>query len=431
MTLPLISRPADYVTIATAALNRGFKVTPVHPMEKRGVLYNWNKNPTTTLSEVLQHAKDYPNHNVGVVGRRGVGNCCFLDIDADGVVGRIETESGHKMPLTYTVCSRPQSAPWKRHFYFRQTAYSASRLRKEANRKDITKWVTSENTGLQMHPTEYDLKGVGGGGLVVAAGSTRKDGEIYTVVNDVPVIDIPDWLVNWLEEDLSKYRSDCARERHDRALAVAAIPESERAARQGMADGSAFDISESDIYVFLNWRAFQFASMGTEGEALEKVLMQQVEKFCAGGKKFVESEDGKRKVHGVAFNKRLKTGNASFFNRLGQKKRALLSKGLKLFAAPPNRKSLLVAALKKFPNRVTVTDGYHRLQSALLGTGFAIDNETKAGQKAVSEARKAAGFHAKRTSSGWVWVRSKQAADFYSCPLRPHIRLGGVGWAST
>ena len=408
MTLPLISRPADYVTIATAALNRGFKVTPVHPMEKRGVLYNWNKNPTTTLSEVLQHAKDYPNHNVGVVGRRGIGNYCFLDIDARGVFERIEQETGQQLPMTYTVCSRPQSAPWKKHLYFRQTSYSVLKLRKEANRKDTTKLVTSEKTGVEMHPTEYDLKGVGGGGLVVAAGSTRKDGETYTVVNNVPVAEIPDWLVDWLEEDLSKYRSDCAKERHDRALAVAAIPESERAARQGMADGSAFDIAESDIYTFLNWRALQFASLGTEGEALEKVLTHQVEKFCAGGKKFMESEEGRRKVHEAAFNKRLKIGHARFFNRLGQKKRAALSQGLTLFAAPPNRKSLLVDALKGFPDEINVADGYSQLQAALVGTGFAIDRETKAGQKAVSEARKTAGFHAKHTSSGWVWLRSKK-----------------------
>jgi hypothetical protein len=398
----------NYLQVATAQLERGFKVVPVHPLEKRGVLWNQYRNPATTLSEVIQHAKDFPAHNVGVVGMHGVGNHCFLDIDADGVVERIETESGHKMPLTYTVGSRPQSAPWKRHFYFRQTAYSTSRLRKQANRKDTTKWVASERTAAQMHPTEYDLKGVGGGGLVVAAGSVRKDGETYSVLNDVPVVDIPDWLVNWLVEDLSKYRSACAKERYDRAIGVAAIPESERSTRQGMEDGSAFDISESDIYAFLNWRAFQFASMGTNGKTLEKVLTQQVEKFCAGGKKFVESEDGKRKVHEAAFNKRLKIGNASFFNRLGQKKRAALSQGMTLFAAPPNRKSLLVAALKKFPNRVTVTDGYRRLQGALVGTDFALDGETKTGQKAALEARKAAGFHAKQTSSGWMWLRSKQ-----------------------
>ncbi len=139
---------------------------------------------------------------------------------------------------------------------------------------------------------------------------------------------------------------------------------------------------------------------------MERVLMQQVEKFCAGGKKFVESEDGKRKVREVAFNKRLKTGNASFFNRLGQKKRASLSVGLTLFAGPPNRKSLLAAAMRRFPDKVTVQDGYHRLQNAQVGTGFAIDRETKAGQKAAWEAREGAGFHAKQTSSGWVWRRN-------------------------
>jgi hypothetical protein len=399
---------ANYLQVAKAQLERGFKVVPVHPLQKRGVLWNQYRNPATTLSEVLQHARDFPDYNVGVVGVRGVGHHCFLDIDADGVVERIETESRHKMPMTYTVCSRPQSESWKKHFYFRQTAYSASRLRKEANRKDTTRWVTSENTGTQMHPTEYDLKGVGGGGLVVAAGSIRKDGEIYTVVNDVPVADIPDWLVKWLVEDLAKYRSACAKERHDRALAVAAIPESEKAALKARDDESAFDISESDIYVFLNWRAFQFAAMGTKGKTLEKVLIQQVEKFCAGGKKFVDSDGGRRQVHKAAFNKQLKVGNASFFNRMGQKRRASLSEGLKLFAVPPNRKSLLVAAMRRFPDKVTVRDGYQRLQGALVGTGFAIDGETKAGQKAAWEAREGAGFHAKQTSSGWMWLRSKQ-----------------------
>ena len=93
---------ADYVAIATEAINRGFKVTPVHPLEKRAVLHNWNRNPTTTLSEVLQHAKDFPTHNVGIVGRRGIGNDCFLDVDTDGVVERIESETGQTIPLTYT-----------------------------------------------------------------------------------------------------------------------------------------------------------------------------------------------------------------------------------------------------------------------------------------------------------------------------------------
>jgi Bifunctional DNA primase/polymerase, N-terminal len=397
---------ADYVPIATEALNRGFRITPVHPLEKRGILYNWNRHPTTTLSEVLQHAKDFPYHNVGIVGRRGVGNHCFLDIDANGVTDRIEQETGQKMPPTYTVCSRPQSAPWKRHFYFRQTSYSVSRLRKEANRKDVTRQVFSDN-GILMHPTEYDLKGVGGGGLLVAAGSVRKDGEIYTVLNDVPVLDIPTWLVDWLVDDLARYRSACAKERHERAMKITAMPEEVRTARQEQGDESAFDISEPDIYEFLNWRAFQFAAMGTEGKLLEKVLFQQVQKFCAGGKKFVQSDGGRRQIHKAATNKRLRIGNASFFNRLGQKKRAALG-GRLILCAPPTRKSLMVAAMRTFPESVTSQDGYSRLQKALAGTGFTVDRKTKAGQKAVQEARKAAGFHADQTNAGWMWSRSKK-----------------------
>jgi hypothetical protein len=394
---------ANYVAIATEALNRGFRITPVHPLEKRGVLYNWNRQPTTTLSEVLQQAKDFPNHNVGIVGRRGVGNHCFLDIDAEGVFERIE-ETGQKMPLTYTVCSRPQTALWKKHYYFRQTDYSTLRLRKEANRKDTTKWVTSA-IGTPMHPTMYDLKGIGGGGLVVAAGSVRKDGEIYTIVNDVPVVDIPTWLVDWLVEDLAKYRSECAKERHERAMKVAAMSEEARVARQKLGDESAFDVSESDIYQFLNWRAFQFAAMGTVGKTLEKVLIQQVEKFCAGGNKFVQSDGGKRQIRKAAVNKRLPRGNATFFNRLGQKKKAALG-GRLILSAPPTRKSLMVAALQRFPESVTAEDGYRRLRRTLAGTGFAVDSKTKAGQKAVREARKAAGFHAKQMTSGWMWTRS-------------------------
>jgi hypothetical protein len=145
----------------------------VSPAEKRGVLPQWNRHPSTKLSEIIQYAKDYPDYNVGVVGRRGIGNDMFLDIDAEGVLEQIERETGQKMPPTFTVASRPQSAPWKRHYYFKQTAYSVKTFRTETNVKDLS--VLKD----EKHPTRYDLKGVGGGGLVVGAGSVRADGEVY------------------------------------------------------------------------------------------------------------------------------------------------------------------------------------------------------------------------------------------------------------
>ena len=91
-----------------------------------------------------------------------------------------------KMPPTFTVASRPQSAPWKRHYYFKQTAYSVHTFRTETNVKDLTVLKNGK------HPSRYDLKGIGGGGLVVDAGSVRADGEVYAVTNDEPVVPIPD-----------------------------------------------------------------------------------------------------------------------------------------------------------------------------------------------------------------------------------------------
>jgi hypothetical protein len=64
---------------------------------------NWQNHQATTPEEVLKHAKYYPHHNVGVVGKRGIGRHMFLDIDAEGVVERIEQETGEKMPKTYVV----------------------------------------------------------------------------------------------------------------------------------------------------------------------------------------------------------------------------------------------------------------------------------------------------------------------------------------
>jgi hypothetical protein len=193
----------------------------------------------------------------------------------------------------------------------------------------------------------YDVKGIGGGGLVVAAGSVRKEGEVYTIINDVDVAEIPNWLVDWLVADLAKYRSECTKERMERAESIDAIPSGQRTARKELGDDSAFDIAESDICLFLNWRAFQFAAMGMQGKVLEKALGQQVEKCCAGGKRFLETEAGKGQIRKASTNKRLRFGNASFFNRMGQRKRPTLVNGLKLSPATPDNRNPQGAALPR------------------------------------------------------------------------------------
>ena len=177
-----MSKPSvKLIAIAAPLIKRGFRVTVLHPDSKVGVLYNWPKWQFHTASKLLiedwlNKNPKYSHYNVGVVGRRGVGHHCLLDIDAPGVLERIESDMGCKMPMTYTVQSRPVSAKYKRHFYFLQTDYSFQAFAqfaengspwksKEMNVRDLTKLARSGKNHL-IHPTLYDLKGIGGGGLV-------------------------------------------------------------------------------------------------------------------------------------------------------------------------------------------------------------------------------------------------------------------------
>ena len=396
-------RPAaDYESIATAALERGFKVTPVSPAEKRGVLLRWNRHPSTNRSEIMQHAKDYPTHNVGVVGRRGIGNDMFLDIDAEGVLEQIERESGREMPSTFTVASRPQSAPWKRHYYFKQTEYSVKTFRTETNVKDLTCLKNGK------HPTRYDLKGVGGGGLVVAAGSVRADGELYTVIHDVPVALVPDWLVDWLCEDIHRYKSELAKARAEKqARAKNAQPD---AATAGIAAADR-DVSEDGIYDFLASRAGSLASLGIRRGSIERLLTELAEDFCNGGKTFAGSTDGRAKVCALALNPRLKIGNASFFKRL---KPMLVGTTLipppKVSTPREERHKLMVEVLRGLPDSTSAHEGYNRLHMALLGTDFVLNHRHARHRMRVAEARKAAGFRVERRGGKTMWTRSGAAS---------------------
>jgi hypothetical protein len=185
----------DFYAVAKAAKERGFSwITPVK--DKKGRLRYWNKyNPAKTSTELRMLAQEFQGNDVGIVSKRGVGNIFIVDIDKEGVIERLEAETGRKLPDTYQTRTRPETAPWKRHVYFFQTPYSVSRFTKEMN-------------GLQ----DYDVKGTGAGGLVVAEGCVRDTGEVIAG-NGSPVLDVPDWLVDWLYEDSKKLRERVREER--------------------------------------------------------------------------------------------------------------------------------------------------------------------------------------------------------------------------
>jgi hypothetical protein len=313
----------DFVAIATPLVEREFRVTPVHPETKMGVMKNWQKFQLTTIDDIRKYAEYFPHHNVGVVGKRGVGRHCFLDVDAPGVVERIEKETQHEMPQGYRVKSSPTSKPYKTHFYFKQSLYSFEKFggweAVNSNVKDMTK-LDEEG----KHPTLYDLKGVGGGALVVGAGSVKQTGEVYTSVDDGPVPEIPKWLVDWLVKDIEKYWDAVDAEKAEKLARKEAeqknhTPE-ERAAMRKQSLPEGFDIYLEDRYAYLCWRVFQLSGMGLRQKSLEVALTELAENDIAGGKEYVQTDKGKSLIHKLALNPSLEPGNGSWFYRTKEKR---------------------------------------------------------------------------------------------------------------
>lgn len=410
-TVETASRP-DFVAIATPLIQRNFRITPVHPETKGGVVRNWQNKQATTVEEVLAYAKYYPHHNVGVVGKRGIGRHCFLDIDADGVQARIEKRE--KIPQTYTVASRPQSKQYKKHFYFFQTEHSFQRFAQfgktrnpwdavNLNVRDLTRFEMSK-AGVMMHPTLYDMKGVGGGSLVVGAGSVRapengKPAEIYTCIDDSPVTQIPDWLVDWICEDVRRYREAKDKEfakKYAEKAAATRIAEEERKQLREKSKADGFDIAQDDIYEFLWWRVGQFIRLGVTDETeLTVLLTGQVKRFCEKGDVFIASESGRRalqKVIGSALSN-WHPGNATWFYRRKETK----PRGL-VVRARISKRDVMRNIIKDFANRISCQDAYARLRNGLAAKGFS----WKASDAAtLTKLRREIGFKVR----GRWWVR--------------------------
>ena len=409
----------DFISIATPLVKRGFRITPVSPLTKQGVMKNWGRKQILTPEEVITFAKYYAHHNVAVVGKRGYNTNdgsktwrhCFLDDDS-GVVQRIEEETGHAIPRTYIVASRPDSNPLKRHFYFTQTEYSFKRFAvfadggdpwksRNVNRRDTTAFELSR-TGLRQHPTIYDLKGIGGASFVVAAGSMRTDAsgrvEIYTCIDDSDVVPLPNWLVDWLVQDIQKYREEKFQEKR------------RKHARSG---GSGLDeyknslkhkclIAEEDVYEFIRWRAGQLTTnIGLSGDGLEHALFHLVRKDCEKGDVFTASEHGKELIHEIVTEaEEWDTGTASPFYLTDKTTSKTLEGHIMIFITPSKRE-ITEEVIRTFPDKITSAEAFEKIEEALFKNGCTYDKE--ADKSMVYHARKATGF---AVQGHLYWIRT-------------------------
>src|ERR1017187_10543086 len=97
------SKAADdschYLSVALPLYRKGFVVWYLSTKTEKSGAWAWN-SLAYEASENLHRfiAGKYPDANACVISHRGVGNPIVLDIDADGVIEKIERETGYKLP---------------------------------------------------------------------------------------------------------------------------------------------------------------------------------------------------------------------------------------------------------------------------------------------------------------------------------------------
>jgi hypothetical protein len=398
----------DFRTITAPLVERGFQVLPV--VFKQPAIKNW---PTMSQTLRLKLGNEKPWLNAAVWSKHGVGNLMFLDVDAIGVIKRIESGIGRRIPRTYTVETRPNSE--HKHFYFYQTPYSVKAFNTTVNVRDL------ENAD-GSHPTAYDLKGCGGASYVVAPGSIRENGDLYTVVNDAPVQNIPDEIVDWLEADIREYRAGKEAERQRN---LAAVKDKIAAVQRGVPLG--FSIFESDTSSYLRRMSGTLASLGLDADGREKALIRLALTHCENGKLYVDSEDGLERIHRIAHDPKLKLGNAVLFYAATNSNHWRRRVG-RFTAPPPSRQGAIVELMRTFPSEIAASDAYTQLEEGI--PNFCRKN--KAHRRAAQLAFRTTGFVSKRLGAGKVlWTRQTKSMPPNDGATEVALNRGGETVGST
>jgi hypothetical protein len=365
-----------FLRIAMVARARGFAVTPLR--DKRPFLHAWNRHPLTTETEIRTAAKEYPTCDVGVVLKRKVGESFAIDVDVPGVIERMEHETGKTLPETYTVLSRPETAPYKCHIFFRHTKYSDSVFKKNVNAGD------------------YDLIGIGTRALqVVSEGCVRPDtGEVRTG-SGMPIAACPDWLVDWLVADSNRLRNEkSAEDRRRRAEVreilkeVAAEDADERRRLTGYDKHG-----REDRYRYLVSKTRTLSNAGMAKDRLPSELLSQY--VTDYGEARDDDPHGwplpelKEKIQSIVDNPDLKRGNPPPI-------RPRTAKGLVVKAPRESDWERRVNVARDFPERMTSPEIYNRL---------GLDSQKPGDKRAVSRVMRAAGFVARRGRRWAVWEK--------------------------
>lgn len=371
-----------FFNVAMAARARRFGITPLR--DKRPFLYGWNRHPLTTETEIRTAAKEYPTCDVGLVLGRKVGEPFAIDIDSPGVIERLERETQMTLPETYTVLSRPETAPHKRHIFFRHTKYSDSVFKKNVN------------------AGEYDLIGVGVPALqVVSEGCVRLDTGETRTGNGLPIADCPDWLADWLVSDSKRLKNERAAEARRRRAEARVVLEqvATEEAKENRRRTGYSKHSREDRYRYLVSKA---RTLSNAGMAKDRITSELLSQYVADYGEIREDDPNgwplaelKEKIQGIINNPDLKRGNPPPI-------RPRAATGLIIKGRPESDWERQVKIARDFPQTVMSKEVYERL---------GLDSKKASDRKAASRVMEVSGFVARRGRRGAMWtkVRSQWA----------------------
>ena len=171
-------QPDTFLSRALPLIARGIPVIPLRPKTKIAIEANWPQLATTDVVKIEAWQQQYPDANCGAVALARADGKWFWETDSPEAVERMERETGHKLPDTLQV----QSSQGKGHNYFNQSPASL------AMGNLAQGYLIGGDHSVRVS-NQY----------VVAPKSVHpRTGLPYEVISDAPIIDAPDWLIEWL-----------------------------------------------------------------------------------------------------------------------------------------------------------------------------------------------------------------------------------------
>ena len=177
--------PANFLARATTLTCRNIPVVPVAPGEKACKHQNWPSLATTDVDQVgVWNAINADYNTAAVCLPDGI---CVLDADSPDLEKLLP-----QLPDTFTVRSAGKGLP---HYYFLQTARSRALGNRSAK---------------GLFDFQQSRKYVVGPGSVLA-----ETGRTYDITNQADLVEIPDWLCDWIEENSKAERKPASNALHD------------------------------------------------------------------------------------------------------------------------------------------------------------------------------------------------------------------------